>query len=58
MRCRYCSKRNRLNHVAGRAPLTAWCCSVHTDVYICKGRNCWEEHVQEVRQVRENDNMI
>ena len=30
----------------------------HTDVYICKGRNCWEEHVQEVRQVRENDNCI
>jgi hypothetical protein len=29
-----------------------------TDVYICKGRNCWEEHVQEVREVRENENMI
>ena len=56
MRCTYCSKRNKLNHVAGRSPLTAWCCSVHSDTYTCRGRNCWEEHMQEVRLHRETDN--
>ena len=58
MRCSYCRKRNRRDNVPGRSPLTAWCCSLHTDVYVCKGRNCWEEHVQEVREVRENDNCV
>ena len=58
MRCSYCRKRNRRDNVPGRSLLTAWCCSVHTDVYICKGRNCWEEHVQEVKEVRENENCI
>ncbi len=31
-------------------------CSVHSDVYTCRGRNCWEEHMQEVRLQRETDN--
>jgi hypothetical protein len=25
MRCTYCSKRNKINNVRGRSPLTAWC---------------------------------
>jgi hypothetical protein len=58
MRCTYCSKRNKRNHVRGRAPLTAWCCSVHSDVYACRGKNCWEAHVQEVRQEREREAAI
>lgn len=58
MRCTSCRKRNKRDNVPGRSPLTAWCCSLHTDVFICRGRNCWEEHVQEVRQVRENENCM
>jgi hypothetical protein len=58
MRCTSCSKRNRLNHVAGRSPLTAWCCSVHSQVYTCRGRNCWEEHLLEVRLERERETAI
>ena len=41
MRCTSCSKRNRQNDVRGRAPLTAWCCSVHSEVYACKHKACW-----------------
>ena len=58
MRCTSCSKRNRQNEVRGRAPLTAWCCSVHSEVYACKHKTCWEEHLAEVRQVREREDMI
>jgi len=58
MRCTSCSKRNRQNEVRGRAPLTAWCCSVHSEVYACKHKTCWEEHLAEVRQVREREDML
>jgi hypothetical protein len=58
MRCTSCSKRNKKNDVRGRAPLTAWCCSVHPTVYACKQKTCWEEHLSTVRQEREREAMI
>jgi hypothetical protein len=58
MRCTLCSKRNRKDGVPGRAPHTAWCCSVHKDVYACKHKNCWDDHLLEVRQARQTEHSI
>jgi hypothetical protein len=58
MRCTSCSKRNKKNDLRGRAPLTAWGCSVHHTVYACKHKTCWDEHLSEVRREREREEMI
>ena len=55
-RCRYCSKARRqekCNEGTGArkgAFRTAWTCSVHGGVYMCRQgvRTCWAEHLEEV----------
>ena len=55
MRCNYCGVRNKRAKTPGRSPLTAWGCSVHSKIYACKNKNCWEDHLTEVRRSRETE---
>jgi hypothetical protein len=55
MRCTYCGVRNKRSKTPGRSPLTAWGCSVHSKIYACKNKNCWEDHLTEVRRSRETE---
>ncbi len=58
MRCTYCGVRNKRAKTPALSPPTAWGCSVHSKIYACKNKNCWEDHLTEVHRSRDTEFVI